>query len=243
MTDTPDPTASAAASSNLQPRDSAALILVDRSGREPRVLLGRRNARVAFVPGTFVFPGGSVDPEDKNAPTAGALDAQCVRRLSLHVPKPSAAQARDLAIAAIRETFEEAGYLIGAPLSRQASRRSASPAWEPFVRRGLAANLAALRFVARAITPPGGKRRFDTRFFLADASAVVERVDGVAGPDAELIELVWATLPEAMALEVPYITRLVLRELATRLAADNPEAVPVPLFRGKWNTDRRVELP
>src|SRR5262245_49719404 len=58
----------------VRPKDAATLILVDRSGRVPKVLLGKRHARHKFMPGKFVFPGGRVDPGDKRMPVAHPLD-------------------------------------------------------------------------------------------------------------------------------------------------------------------------
>ena len=57
-------------SAYIRPRDAATLILVDRSGRVPKVLLGKRHLRHKFMPGKFVFPGGGVDPTDKRMPAA-----------------------------------------------------------------------------------------------------------------------------------------------------------------------------
>ena len=50
---------------NLKPRDAATLMIVDRSGATPRVLLGRRNANLKFMAGKFVFPGGRLDAADE----------------------------------------------------------------------------------------------------------------------------------------------------------------------------------
>ena len=52
---------------NLRPRDAATLIIVDASGKKPKVLMGRRHERHSFMPGKFVFPGGRVDPADVRA--------------------------------------------------------------------------------------------------------------------------------------------------------------------------------
>ncbi len=56
---------------SLRPRDAATLILIDRSGGDVRVLLGRRSARHAFMPGRFVFPGGRTDPFGQQDPRRG----------------------------------------------------------------------------------------------------------------------------------------------------------------------------
>jgi 8-oxo-dGTP pyrophosphatase MutT (NUDIX family) len=85
--------------------------------------------------------------------------------------------------------------------------------------------------VARAITPPGNPRRFDTRFFLADATHVVgDAHDALAG-SGELLELSWVPLARARDLDVPDVTAMVIAEVARRLAAPDPERMPVPFVR------------
>ncbi|NJO54126.1 MAG: NUDIX hydrolase, partial [Bacteroidales bacterium] len=91
--------------------------------------------------------------------------------------------------------------------------------------------LAPLRFVARAITPPGRNKRFDTRFFVAEASAVIDRIDGVIGPDAELVELAWVPLTETADLDMPMITRIILEEIADQAAIGFAATTPVPFYR------------
>jgi len=60
---------------NLKPRDSATLILIDRSESVPKVLLGRRHERHRFMPGKFVFPGGRIEPQDASAEAAALREA------------------------------------------------------------------------------------------------------------------------------------------------------------------------
>ena len=97
----------------VRPKDAATLILVDRSGAVPKVLLGKRHARHKFMPGKFVFPGGRVEPADKLMPVARPLDPHAEAQLMKRFRRASAARARALALAAIRETFEETGLLLG----------------------------------------------------------------------------------------------------------------------------------
>src|SRR3977135_3838023 len=98
---------------NQRWRDAATLILVDRSEAMPKVLLGRRHAGHKFLPGRFVFPGGRVEPSDGRMPVGAPLDPGVEARLLQRVRRPSATKARAFALAAIRETFEETGLLIG----------------------------------------------------------------------------------------------------------------------------------
>ena len=106
--------------------------------------------------------------------------------------RPSAAKARALALAAIRETFEETGCCSACAATRR--RDSGRPVDRCSPRPGSVPISARLHFIARAITPPGRPRRFDARFFAVDAGAIAHRIEGVTGPDAELVELVWLPL-------------------------------------------------
>jgi len=208
--------------SAVRPRDAATLIVVRRDGPAPRVLMGRRSRGHDFMPGKWVFPGGRVDRADARAPAATELQAAVAAKLALTVPSRRPGLGRALALAAVRETFEEVGLLLARP---GATRPGAGP-WRPFLALGALPDLAALRFVARAITPPYRPKRFDARFFMADAEVLVslERA-----PDCgELDEIAWVDLPEALALDLPNITRFVLGDIAERL--DDPER-PIPFMR------------
>jgi 8-oxo-dGTP pyrophosphatase MutT (NUDIX family) len=216
---------------NLRPKDAATLILIDRSATVPKVLFGKRHHGHKFMPGKYVFPGGGLEPSDQRVPVARPLDPQAQDRLQRAVKRPSAARARALALAAIRETYEETGLLVG-------TRQSAMPAipvgpWSAFAQASVLPDLGTIHFVARAITPPRRPRRFDARFFTADASAIAHRIDGVIGPDAELVELVWMPLREARGLDLPTITGVVLEELEMRIAAGLHHNLPVPFYQMK----------
>jgi len=96
-----------------RPRDSATLILIDRSGPVPKVLLGRRHADLVFMPNKLVFPGGSVDPTDHRIPLAAKLPGELEAKLLAGTPRTTPARARALAAAAIREMCEETGLCLG----------------------------------------------------------------------------------------------------------------------------------
>src|SRR5579872_372587 len=174
---------------NLKPRDSATLILIDRTEGVPKVLLGRRHDRHRFMPGKFVFPGGRIEKADRQMSVARPLHGQDTARLMRLMKRPSATKAAAFALAAVRETYEETGLMVGV----RASGGIGTPpvGWEAFAKEGVLPDLSAVHFIARAITPPKRPLRFDSRFFAADASGVVHRGEGFVGPDAELIELVW----------------------------------------------------
>jgi len=212
----------------MRPRDAATLILLDRKGDEILVLMGRRHAGHAFMPGKFVFPGGRTDPADSRIGAATPLHPEEEAKLTASVGRISPSRARAIALSAIRETYEEAGLLIGAKGAFATDKRD----WQGFVEHGVQPSLAPLRFIARAITPPNRVRRFDTRFFSAWRTDVaVELPDG--GPTNELEELVWLPLAKAREADIPDITRTILQELEKRLA-DDPRLRPggsVPFYR------------
>jgi 8-oxo-dGTP pyrophosphatase MutT (NUDIX family) len=213
---------------NLKPRNSATLILIDRAESVPKVLLGRRHERHRFMPGKFVFPGGRIEPSDRKMVALSALHERDVARLMRLVRRPSAAKAASFALAAVRETYEETGLMLGV---RRDGVVTPPGAWEAFAKAGVIPDLGAIHFIARAITPPKRPLRFDSRFFAADVSAVVHRADGFVGPDAELVELVWLPITEARRLDMPGITAIVLEELQDRIATGMSHDHPAPLYR------------
>lgn len=201
----------------LVPRDAATLVVVDRSCGEPRVLMGRRRATQVFLPNKFVFPGGRVDRSDRLAPCDDELHPDDTRLLLAGMKgRPSGSRARALALAAIRETFEETGLVIGRNLPAAAAASPVkAPEWRTFLATGFSPALGTLTYFARAITPPSRPRRYDTRFFLTDAGAIAARSTAV---DGELADLGWFTLDEMRRLDLPNITRAIVEDLSHLLA-------------------------
>jgi 8-oxo-dGTP pyrophosphatase MutT (NUDIX family) len=208
----------------VRPRDAATLIVLRRDGPQPRVLMGRRHGGHSFMPDKWVFPGGRIDPADFRAPVASELRPEVAEKLYLTGPDR---RARALALSAIRETFEETGLLLAKPGQH---RKVAGP-WGPFLEQGALPDLAALDYIARAVTPPMVPKRYDARFFMADAENLIslERQ-----PDCgELDEIAWFDLDKALALDLPTVTEMVLHEIPKRLA-DPHRAIPdLRMRRGK----------
>lgn len=224
------------ASVRLVPKDAATIILVDRSRKVPKLLMGKRNEGVRFMPGKFVFPGGRVEADDGRVNIAGAYLAHVERRLQGQVRRPSITRARAYGVAALRELAEETGLLIGERGTGAFAARG--PHWAAFADADVFPSLEGLHFVARAVTPPGRPRRFDTRFFAADAKLVAARLEGIVTPDAELVELVWVSLDDARKLDLPAITRIVIDDLARRLDDGLERDLPVPYYRGGSKSER-----
>jgi 8-oxo-dGTP pyrophosphatase MutT (NUDIX family) len=225
----------------LRPRDAATLIIVERSGRDARVLMGKRHPGHRFMPGKYVFPGGRVEPEDRRMNAAGALDPDVEAKLNARVRRPSPGFARAIALAAIRETFEETGLAIG--VSGYGAPEKAPPGvWARFAATGVYPMLDDIDFLARAITPPGRPKRFDARFLIIDARFIARHVEGVVHPEAELVDLVWTPLDKARELDLPDITRQALDDLAAALDSGLDRRRPRPFYRELRGKRFREEL-
>ncbi len=199
----------------VRPRDAASLILLRGKGRDLELLAGRRPKTVKFMPGVWVFPGGAIDPED-NKPwrveTGGA-----------HLPPRLARSAR----AALRETWEEVGVLVG---RRSASPPPAenlhrlSPIEAAYAERGVSAAIDALTYIGRAITPTPVFRRYNTRFFLADSDSVF----GEPASSDELEDVGWHPIGHKDLVPFRDVTQFMLaRAVSVRDGTAPPE---VPLF-------------
>ena len=208
----------------MRPRLAASLILTRREGDRVDVLMGRRSAKHVFMPNKYVFPGGRVDRADSTAPLARDLDSRVLDLMSRTLDPR---RARAAAAAAIRETAEETGLLI----AREAAFASRHANWQPFRQAGAAPDLASLKLITRAITPPGRTRRFDTWFFTTDASALLD--DRAPKPSSELEDVQWVPLAESRDLDLPMVTHFVLDELKRVLppAPEHPRCMRA--VRGK----------
>ncbi|WP_428833756.1 NUDIX hydrolase [Methylorubrum populi] len=239
--DRPDPPAAPSRPAPLRPRDAATLIVLDRSRKRLKVLMGRRHAGLAFMGGKFVFPGGRIELSDRQMPVAGALSQRADDALRAKLPRAPHHLGRSLALAAIRETYEETGLLIG---TRDYGAPDTVPegAWQAFAKEGVMPDLEALHLVARAITPPKRPRRFDTRFFVVDRKAVAAERPGIVGPDSELTELAWVDLDAARKLDLPRITRVILDDLEAAAAAGFPPYRPIPFYFERHGKGLREEI-
>lgn len=208
----------------VRPKDAATLIIVRGGATEPRVLLGKRAASHKFMPNKFVFPGGKVDPADSRIVPPHDLHPDVMKRLRQGC---SEARARALALAAIRETYEETGLVVGeadTPTLRTRSRQ-----WADFLQHDINPRLDVLHLIARAITPPYRDHRFDARFFMVDAEHIQGEVHERPQGSGELLDLHWVGLSKAQEMEqLPHITRAVLQELERRLREGAGPETPGP---------------
>ncbi|GHG97380.1 NUDIX hydrolase [Pseudodonghicola xiamenensis] len=205
-------------------RNAATVIALRDRHDKPAILMGQRGAKAAFMPNKFVFPGGAVDPGDAGIPLAAPLPPLCFNRLADNAPQGMQSA---LAAAAIRELWEETGLILGRPGQWPGA---APPDWQSFAATGHIPSAEALQFVFRALTPPGRPRRFDARFFLVDAAAIQGNLDDFTHASDELSHLQWIPLTEARRFDLPFITEVVLAEVAGRVQDPSPPA-SVPYFR------------
>lgn len=225
----------------IRPVDAASILLIDRRDGVAKVLMGKRNEAAKFMPGVFVFPGGRVEAEDAGVPHAGELQPADVQRMTKLVQRPTERRLKGLALAAIRETFEETGLRLGARAAEPVSVTAKHP-WHDFFATGDIPTLDGLRFLGRAITPPGRNRRFDTRFFVRDVSDVPNHDMIRPTPESELVELVWVPLTDTEKLSLVEITQMILGSLKTLEAAGFDEAAPRPLYRMRHGRFERVHI-
>lgn len=204
-------------------RDAASVLLIRTASDGPSVLMGQRGAKAAFMPDKFVFPGGAVDSGDARVPLADPLPATCAARLGA---KTTDCAPEALAAAAIRELWEEAGLRLGRP----GTWAEPPPDWQSFAETGLIPSARGMRFVFRAITPPGRPRRFDARFLLIDAGHVHGDPDDFSRATDELRHLQWVPVRRARDLNLPFITEVVLAEVAALLSGHDIHAAGVPFF-------------
>jgi 8-oxo-dGTP pyrophosphatase MutT (NUDIX family) len=186
----------------VRARDAASLVLIRHAGGDTvEVLMGRRGGRHRFLPHVYAFPGGRVDAHDHRTPPLTPLRSDVAARLAA-----SASRARAIAIAAVRETFEETGLALGE--LRDGRLRPA---------------LDRLDYILRAITPAESPIRFNARFFLADGS----RCAGALGGSGELVDLAWRPLEECRRLPLADITEYLLDALGRRLQGASEPATPL----------------
>ena len=206
-------------------RNAATVIVLRDRETDPQILMGQRGAKAAFMPNKFVFPGGAVDAEDFDVPLALGIEAPCDERLAedLRDDTPETIS-HALAVAAVRELWEETGQILGTPGNWDGE----PPAdWKGFAETGHLPVAHGLQFVFRAITPPGRPRRFDARFFLIDATALQSDLDDFSQACEELSHLQWVSLRKAREYDLPFITEVVLAEVEARLHDTSPpDAVP-----------------
>lgn len=188
----------------VHPRDASSVVLLRGSKSDPEVLLGRRRLDARFMPGIYVFPGGRVDRADYRHAASAAIRKVVLEKLARHCP---AGRARALIWAALRETWEESGLLIGQP--GRIGHDAVSDLHSAYADAGLAPKTDGLDYVSRAITPVRNPIRFNTRFFLIDGANAF----GSLRHNSELEDIGWRPVSEALSeLDLMNVTSFALEE-------------------------------
>jgi 8-oxo-dGTP pyrophosphatase MutT (NUDIX family) len=216
-------------------RNAATVIVLRDADTRPRVLMGQRGDTAAFMPSKFVFPGGAVDAVDATIPLAAPATPACTAALA----HDSDLASEPLIAAATRELWEETGLLIG-DLDPRADEMEKPQGWRGYLGTGHLPDGKDLTFFFRAITPPGRPRRFDARFFLVMADHLRNDPDDFGRAEDELGVLQWIPLDEVRGFDMPFITEVVLAELAARLEGRN--APGVPFFDNRTQVSRFSRL-
>ena len=225
-----------------RPKEAATLIVV-RAGPKPTLLMGKRAASHRFMPNKFVFPGGQLDLIDQRLRVPGNLSRPVMERLRKATRKTvNDGKLRGLALAAIRETFEETGLIVGRPASRRAM--TTHSVWRDYLAHGAEPPLEHMDFIARAITPAYLTRRFDTRFFMIHDQFIFNDPEQISDASGELNELHWLTLNEARQLDLPAVTRWAIDLVEKRIQLSPAEqlAQSAPFVRFARGQEISVDL-
>ncbi len=208
----------------VTPRDASSLVLFKGDPDRPLVLMGRRREDLRFMPGYYVFPGGTVDPTDAAIANGLPIHPAVRASLSRHAVDEMVPA---LVWAAIRETWEETDgfFAIRQPFEPASTECEAAAV---FSKNDVTPNLAGLEFIARAVTPKGSPMRFDSRFFLADGEGLVGEIRSTG----ELEDVGWIRADLAVAtLPMAHITRFVMARGLAIWSASNAEGTHTPKDR------------
>jgi 8-oxo-dGTP pyrophosphatase MutT (NUDIX family) len=208
----------------VKPKDSASMLVLRKGAGGLEVLMGRRGRKAVFS-NAYVFAGGKVDKIDSAPVPATPLDPDLERRIS-----SSPAKARVFAMAAVRETFEETGLMLGAPGDLG---QTGAESWDEMRALGLAPALDKLSYVGHAITPASRVVRFNARFFCAWE----EDMTGTLGGSGELADLAYLPIQDALKLQMVDVTQFMLEEMLRR--EDNDFATPTSYPFFGYRKDRR----
>ena len=215
-------------------RDAATILLIRSHKNKKLVLMGRRSSRAVFMPSKYVFPGGVLEKDDNTIPVAKALSPMDRTLLDIEA---DGVQSAAIGVTAVRELWEETGLRLAAPIKNVIIPKNL----KEFFLNGYGPNLKPLKFFFRAITPPGRPRRFDARFFICDASHILDDLDDFEKASSELSDLKWIDIRKAKELELPKITSIVIAE-AIKLIDSKFRYRVVPFYTGGSGGDANKML-
>ncbi len=205
-------------------RDAATVVIRRIISGKPHVLMGQRGKNAVFMPNKFVFPGGSIDEQDEYVQLAKNIQPDLKKFLSY---KAYTARPNAILSGAIREVWEEVGLRIIGKSPNSVTKLNNPTQWDSFLSIGYLPDPNGLEFFFRAITPPGRPRRFDARFFICNSDEIHGDLDDFSSASSELSHIQWIDLKTVKELELPFITEIVLAEVAAReKRGRNPAGIP-----------------
>lgn len=214
-----------------RPRLASTIVLYTGSQDKPKILMGQRSPRNDFMPSVYVFPGGRVDRADSYAPYAGDLNPTARHILeSAYSPR----KARACVLAAIRETWEETGLMVGR--SETWTRNINNESWDAFRSANIMPDLSKIEVFGRAVTPPHRHKRYDTWFFVQKFHGNPDQI----GDSGELSNVAWYDWNEIQTLKMQRATTMMLEVLKDHMSKAKP---PRDIFysrmhRGTYIQDR-----
>jgi 8-oxo-dGTP pyrophosphatase MutT (NUDIX family) len=207
-----------ASSSGDTPKEAATVILVRQALEDSwEIFLARRHRQQSFMAGAFVFPGGQLESSDCDPEFCSFIYKACDfhPQALLQDNSLTAEKAQEFFIAAIRETFEEAGILLAGDTNetfitleqeediarfsgyRQDLNNNQISFVEILRKEKIFLFPAALIPYSHWITPESAAKRFDTRFFLTR----LPRGQKPVADYTELTESLWVTPQDALRMQ------------------------------------------
>ncbi len=194
------------------PRPASSVLILDYDHKPTRVLMGLRQHTHIFLPNTYVFPGGRIDKSDSRLKHFMPHQDQTLDLLQRTTHKRHASLYKQaFGLACIRETLEETGYFIG---QFTQYRPRISSQWKNFFQAGMCPDLSILHYIARAVTPTGKPRRYDTCFFAVDAKHI-HTTHHPSHIDDEFVNICWLTWEEAINSRISSITKHLLHDVSS----------------------------
>jgi len=217
-----------------RPKLASTIVLTCGSGDTLKILMGQRSKRHDFMPSVYVFPGGRVDRVDSYAPYIGDLSSRSERILEAAY-KPR--RARAVALASIRETWEETGLMLGQAAEQR--RNLNHPSYDAFRQAGYLPDLGGLEVFGRAITPPHRHKRFDTWFFVKHLGEIPPPA---TSDSSELLNVDWFTFEQIKDLETQRATEMMVQVLQRYLKHKSPPR-EIFYFRYLKGKTRMLQFP